>query len=74
MILCQDRSQVFTNSQRVNGTQLEKQISFKSYIYDDDDGEGDDDDDANDVNRAPTAFARRNYQQPESYKSSLQKH
>ena len=41
---------------------------------DDDDGEGDDDDDNDDVNRAPTAFARRNYQQPESYKSSLQKH
>ena len=34
----------------------------------------DDDDDAYDVNRTPTAFAWRNYQQPESYKSSLQKH
>ena len=34
----------------------------------------DDDDDADDVNRTPTAFAWRNYQQPESYKSSLQKH
>ena len=34
----------------------------------------DDHDDADDVNRTPTAFARRNYQQPESYKSSLQKH
>ena len=34
----------------------------------------DDDDDAYDVNRTPTAFTRRNYQQPESYKSSLQKH
>ena len=34
----------------------------------------DDHDDANDVNRTPTAFTGRNYQQPESYKSSLQKH
>ena len=34
----------------------------------------DDHDDADDVNRTPTAFTRRNYQQPESYKSSLQKH
>ena len=34
----------------------------------------DDDVDADDVNRTPTAFAWRNYQQPESYKSSLQKH
>ena len=33
----------------------------------------DDHDDADDVNRTPTAFTRRNYQQPESYKSSLQK-
>ena len=33
----------------------------------------DDDDDAYDVNRTPTAFAWRNYQQPESCKSSLQK-
>ena len=44
-----------------------KWFSLKSYIYDDHD-------DADDVNRTPTAFARRNYQQPESYKSSLQKH
>ena len=44
---------------------------------DDDDGKGTNDDDAENVNRTPTAFARRNYQQPESYKSnksSLQKH
>ena len=34
----------------------------------------DDHDDADDVNRTPTAFARRNYQQPESYKSSFQKY
>ena len=34
----------------------------------------DDHDDADDVNRTPTAFTRRNYQQSESYKSSLQKH
>ena len=34
----------------------------------------DDDDDADDGNRTPTAFTRRNYQQSESYKSSLQKH
>ena len=34
----------------------------------------DDHDDADDVNRTPTAFAWRNYQQPESYKSSLQMH
>ena len=45
-------------------------------MYDDgDDGKRTDDDDAaDDVNRTPTAFARRNSQQPESYKSSLQKH
>ena len=42
--------------------------------HDDDGGKGTDDDDVDDVNRTPTAFARRNYQQPESYKSSLQKH
>ena len=41
---------------------------------DDDDGKCTDNDDADDVNRTSTAFARRNYQQPESYKSSLQKH
>ena len=34
----------------------------------------DDHDDADDGNRTPTAFTRRNYQQSESYKSSLQKH
>ena len=37
---------------------------------DDDDGKGTDDD----VNRTPTAFARKNHQQPESYRSSPQKH
>ena len=53
-----------------------KLFSLKSYIVydDDDDGKGTDDDKDDDVNRTPTAFARRNYQQPESYKSSLQKH
>ena len=44
-----------------------KGFSLNSYMYDDDD-------DAYDVNRTPTTFARRNYRQPESYKSSLQKH
>ena len=44
------------------------------YDHDDDDGKGTDDDDADDVNRTPTAFVRRNYEQPESYKSSRQKH
>ena len=44
------------------------------YDDDDDDNKGTDDDDADDFNRTPTAFARRNYQQPEFYKSSLQKH
>ena len=50
-------------------------------MFDDDDddddgkgGKGTDDDDVDDVNRTPTAFARRNYQQPDSYKSTLQKH
>ena len=50
-------------------------------MFDDDDddddgkgGKGTDDDDVDDVNRTPTAFARRNNQQPESYMSSLQKH
>ena len=37
---------------------------------DDDDGKGTDDD----VNRTPTAFAKKNHQQPESYRSSPQKH
>ena len=48
-----------------------------SYMYDDDDdddGKGTDDDEAENVNRTPTAFARRNNQQPESYKSSVQNH
>ena len=42
-------------------------------MYDDDDddaGKGNDDD----VNRTPTAFAKKNHQQPESYRSSPQKH
>ena len=43
-------------------------------MYDDDDGKGTDDDNADDINRTPTVFARRNDQQPESHKSSLQKH
>ena len=41
---------------------------------DDDDGKGTGDDEAENVNRTPTAFAKRNNQQPESYASSLQKH
>ena len=44
------------------------------YDHDDDHGKGTDDDDADDFNRKPTAFARRNYEQPKSNKSSLQKH
>ena len=43
-------------------------------MYDDDDIKGTDDDGADEVNRTPRAFARRNYQLPESYKSSLQKY
>ena len=70
--------QVLTNGHRLSRTQLGSDFLFKLYILydddDDDDGKGTDDDDADDVNRTPTAFARRNCQQPESYKSNLQKH
>ena len=41
---------------------------------DDDDGKATDYDDADDVNRTLTGDARRYYQQPKSYRSSLQKH
>ena len=78
IILCQERSRVFTNGHRLSGTQLESDfLSSHICTYDDDDddnGKGTDDDEAENVNRTPTAFARRNNQQPESYMSSLQKH
>ena len=62
VILCQDRWRVFTNGHRLSGAQLESDF-LSSHICM-----------MMMTMQKTTAFARRNYQQPESYKSSLQKH